>query len=399
MRAVAAAGLLGLGVSTVLYAIAAAEMRWLRKTARGHRVPGFAPPVSILKPLRGLDEGLEENLATFFRLQYPRYELVFSFAEASDPAYPVALRVADRHPGVPATFVFDARDSGGNAKVDRLAAAAERARHGLLMFSDGNVRVHRDFLARAVSHFADPRVGLVSHLFAASGAESLPSRLESLYLNGCLLPGTAAVSGILKMPCVVGKSILVSRTALEVAGGFPALQNYLAEDYLIGREVRRAGYRVVLSADVIDTAEIRKGARAVWDRHRRWAIMRRRLGGALYLAEAFSGALPWALAGCAAGGWIPAAALLGLRYALEGRVAAAVGQPHSILDRLLLPVRDLGAAAVFVAGLLGTSVRWRGRWLSIGRDTRIVTTSPPPREGSAPSGRTAGESMGSVLTS
>jgi len=372
VRVLAAAGLAGLAVSTAVYAVAAAEVRWLRRTARGHRVPGFTPPVSILKPLAGLDEGLEDNLASFYRLAYPRYEMVFSFASASDPAYPVARRVADRCPSVPTTFVFDPRDSGGNAKVDRLAAAAERARHRLLMFSDGNVRVHPDFLARAVSHFADSRVGLVSHLFRAAGAVSLASRIETLYLNGCLLPGTAAIAGILRMPCVVGKSILVSRTALEVVGGFPVLQHYLAEDYLIGREVRRAGYRVVLSADVIDTMELHKTARAVWNRHRRWAMMRHRLGGALYFAEAFAGALPWAVAASAAGTWLPAALLLGVRYAFEGRVARELGSPFSALDMLLLPVRDLGATAVFFAGLAGRSVRWRGRALAIGRDTRIV---------------------------
>jgi len=212
----------------------------------------------------------------------------------------------------------------------------------------------------------------VSHLFAATGAASAASRVESLFLNGCLLPGTAAVVGVLRMPCVVGKSILVSRAALEDIGGFPALQNFLAEDYLIGREVRRAGYRVVLSADVLDTAEVRKSARAVWARHRRWAMMRRRLGGPVYLLEAFSGALPWAIAAAAAGAWIPAAALLAFRYAAESRVAASLGRPLAAPDWLLMPVRDLGAAAVFVAGLAGRRVRWRGRPLSIGQDTRIV---------------------------
>ncbi len=371
MRILGAVGLAGLGISTLAYAIAAAEVRWLRRTRRGHRVPGFAPPVSILKPLSGLDEGLEQNLESFFRLRYPRYELVFSFAHRSDPAFAVARRVADRHPRTAASFVVDARDSGGNAKVDRLSAAAEHARHRLLMFSDGNVRVRPDFLARAVSYFADPRVGLVSHLFRASGAAGLASRIESLYLNGCLLPGTAAVSGLLRMPCVVGKSILVSRTALDLAGGFAALRHYLAEDYLIGREVRRAGYRVILSADVIDTIEVHKSARAVWARHRRWAMMRRRLGGPLYLSEMFAGALPWAVAAAAGGAWLPAAALLGLRYALEGKVAEGVGSPRSAFDRVLLPVRDLGAAAVFVAGLAGRSVKWRGREMEIGRNTRI----------------------------
>jgi ceramide glucosyltransferase len=379
----AALSLAGLACSVLAYAVAAAELQWLRRTSRGAAVPRFTPPVSILKPLCGLDERLEENLESFFQLHYPRYEMIFSFAASSDPAYPIARRVADRHPRIPSTFVFDGRDSGGNAKVDRLAAAADRARHRLLLCSDGNVGVRADFLGRAVSHFADARVGLVSHLFAATGAASAASRVETLFLNGCLLPGTAAVVGVLRRPCVVGKSILVSRTALEVIGGFPALQNFLAEDYLIGREVRRAGYRVVLSADVLDTAEINKTAVAVWARHRRWAMMRRHLGGPLYLMEMFSGALPWALAAAVAGAWAPAAVLLGLRYALEGGVAASLGRPCSPSDLFLLPVRDLGAAGVFVAGLTGRSVRWRGRALSIGPYTRIVRRPAPTAGGIA----------------
>ncbi len=372
MTVPAAFALAGLGVSALCYAVAAAELAWLRRTARGAPIPDFAPPVSILKPLCGLDERLEENLESFFRLNYPRYEMVFSFAARSDPAYAIARRVADRHSRIPSTFVFDARDGGGNAKVDRLAAAADRARHRLLLCSDGNVGVRPDFLGRAVSHFADPRVGLVSHLFAAAGAASVASRVETLFLNGCLLPGTAAVAGLLGMPCVVGKSILVSRTAIEVIGGFPALQNFLAEDYLIGREVSRAGYRVVLSADVLDTAEVSKTGGAVWARHRRWAMMRWRLGGPLYLMEAVSGPLPWAIAAAAAGAWAPAAVLLAFRYGIEDRVAGSLGRPLSTRDWLLLPVRDLTAAGVFVAGLTGRSVLWRGRPLVIGRDTRIL---------------------------
>jgi ceramide glucosyltransferase len=368
----AALALAGLLASAGIYAAAALALLRLRKTSCGDPAPAFAPPVSILKPLCGLDEGLEENLESFFRLDYRRFELVFSFAADTDPAYPVARRVADRHPQVPSTFVFDGRDGGGNAKVDRLAAALARARHRMILCADGNVRVRPDFLGRAVSHFAQSRVGLVSHLFLATGAVSLASRLESLFVNGCLQPGTAALSGLLRMPCVVGKSILVSRAALEVIGGFPALENFLAEDYLIGREVRRAGYRVVLSADILDTTEVRKTAPAAFARHRRWAMMRRRLGGPLYLCEVFSGPLVWALAAAAAGAWAPAAFLLAVRYAMEGAVAVRLGRRLSATDWALLAPRDLAAAGVFLAGLTGRSVSWRGRPLRIGRDTRIL---------------------------
>ena len=202
MNIPAAIALGGLSVSTGLHAAASLALLRLRKTSRGQVLPHFAPPVSILKPLSGLDDGLEENLESFFRLDYRRYEVVFSFASDADPAYPIARLVADRHPRIPSTFVFDERDGGGNAKIDRLAAALEKSRHRMILTSDGNVRVRPDFLSRAVSHFAQSGVGLVSHLFLATGAVTPASRIESLYLNGCLQPGTAAVSGILGIPCV-----------------------------------------------------------------------------------------------------------------------------------------------------------------------------------------------------
>jgi ceramide glucosyltransferase len=372
MTPTAIVALAGLSASTAVYAVAARTLSRLRKTSRGELAPRSTPPVSILKPLCGLDEGLESNIESFFRLEYPEYELIFSFVSDEDEAYPMARRVADRHPHVSSTFVFDARDGGGNAKIDRLAAGLSRARHRMILTSDGNVRVRPDFLLRAISQFDQPDVGLVSHLFVATGAVSVASRIETLYLNGCLQPGTALLAGLLRKPCVVGKSILVSRAALDGIGGFPSLEAFLAEDYLIGRKILGAGYRVVLSADVLETTEVRKTAQAAFARHRRWAMMRRRLGGALYLCEVFSGPLPWALAAAVAGAPVPAGVLLAVRYGLEAAMAASQGRPLSALDGLLLPVRDLAAAATFLAGLVGNSVSWRGRRLRIGKDTRIL---------------------------
>jgi ceramide glucosyltransferase len=365
----------GLALCAVLYAASAVVfLRWLARH-RGEPRPAFCPPVSILKPLRGLDEGLEENLDSFFRLDYPAYELVFSFASPEDPAYAAARRAADRHPFVPSTFVFDSRERGGNAKVNRLEAAVRHARHRLLLLSDGNVRVRPDFLGRAVSWFSDPRIGLVSHLFFATGARSLASRLESLYLNGCLQSGTVLVARALRMPCVVGKSILVSRAALDAMGGLARLRDFLAEDFLLGREVRKAGYGVVLSGDALDTTEFRKSLRAVWARHRRWAMMRRRLGGGLYAFEVLSSPVVWALAAVVSGGtgalgW--AMGLLALRYAVEGVALELAGVRPRLLDWVLFPARDVGAAGVFVAGLAGRSLVWRGRPMRIGRETVIL---------------------------
>lgn len=371
--------LAGLAISAGVYLVSAGATLALRRRSRRADVSGGTPAVSIVKPLSGADEGLEENLESFFALDYESFEVVFSFASRDDPAFAVARRVADRHPERPTTFVFDAREPGGNSKVNRLAAAVPYAKHRLLLFSDGNVRVRPDFLRRAVSSFAgDPNLGLVSHLFRATGARSLGSRLETLYLNGCLLPGTAAVAAVLRIPCVVGKSILVSRRALEAIGGISTLRDHLAEDYLLGQAIQRAGFRVALSSDVIDTTEVAKSLRTVWARHRRWALMRRRLAGPLYASELFTGGFPWfvaAFAGAESPGAAAAAlALLAVRWGAELLLAAAEGRPVAARDLPLLPVRDIGAFALFWAGF-GREVRWRGKELVIGDNTRIVGTA------------------------
>jgi ceramide glucosyltransferase len=366
--------LLVLALSVAAYAAGALALAGSRRR-RGARVPGFFPPVSIVKPLSGLDDDLERNLESFFLLDYPEYEVLFSFASRSDPAFALARRIADRHSGIPSTFVVDAREPGGNSKVNRLSAAVKHARHRHVLMADGNVRVHPEFLGRAISFFLDRRVGLVSHLFQARGARTLGSRLESLHLNGALRAGTAAMAGLFGIPCVVGKSILVSREALNAIGGIEALRDHLAEDYLLGRLVSEAGYRVVLSGDEIETAEVSRTLRAAWSRQRRWAILRKRLGKASYAAELLASPLPWfAGAVLAARGdaatLTGAAALYLLRLGLEA-AASASSRGFRASDLLLAPVRDLAAAALFWAGLFGQRTSWRGKSLFVGRETRI----------------------------
>ena len=376
-EALAIGGLVVLAASAVVYVVSASSLWKLVRAAKAARATAFTPPVTIVKPLCGTDEGLETNLESFFRLDYPTgaIEVIFSMASAEDPAAAVARRVADRYPGIPSTFVFDAREPGGNAKVNRLEAALRHARFRLILFSDGNVRVRPDFLRRAVAEFEDPGVGLVSHLFRATGAVSFGSRLEALYLNGCLQPGTAAIERLLKMPCVVGKSILISRRVLDGIGGISILRDFLAEDYLLGRRVVDAGYGVVLSGDMLDTTEVRKPAHAAWARHRRWAMMRRRLGGPLYAAELLTSPLPWfGLAMLSSSPFLRASAgvLLATRWGWEAWTARRTGRPLALRDLPLLPIRDIAAAAVFWAGVAGRSVDWRGHPLRIGRETRIL---------------------------
>ena len=363
--------------ATAVYVAAAVVLGWCRRADCAVPTRDFTPAVSIVKPLSGGDDGLEANLESFYRLDYPAYEVVFSFARRDDPAYPIALRVADRHPTVRTVFVVDPKERSPNSKVNRLTAGVRRARHRYVLFSDGNVRVRADFLRHAIGPFRDPSVGLVSNLFRGMWPETLASRLECLYLNGALLPATAFLGRLLRQPCVVGKSILMSRTALDAIGGLAAVGDYLAEDYLLGLAVRKAGFRVVLSAHTIDTAETSKSALAAWSRHRRWGMMRGRLGGPAYAAELLANPLPWFVGALAysadqPGLVLAAIALLGIRYGAEAASEWDGGHPHTGSSFLLLPLRDLILVGLFWAGLVGRKTSWRGRSIIVGRRSLIV---------------------------
>ena len=334
--------------------------------------PGALPGVSILKPIKGVDAELADNLASFYRLDYPEYEVVFSFASRSDAAVEIARRAADAHPHVPTTFVFDSREPGANPKVSRLMHAAQRARYPLLLVSDADVRVRPDFLRETVAELSDPAAGLVSNPFRGIGRRSFGSRLETLHFNTFVFGGTAAVSRLCRRPCVVGKSILIRRSALAWIGGFEAVKDFLAEDYLLGDLVKRAGFRVVLSRHVVDARSSGRTVRQFLDRQVRWARMRRRLGGIAFASELLASPVPFA------------AVLLGTRFALAGAalIAAKAAIDSALLTRLGLPVRarDLFAIVVkdvlffgvFWAAIASTTTRWRGKTVSLGYRTLVL---------------------------
>jgi ceramide glucosyltransferase len=337
--------------------------------------PAPALPISILKPLKGGDPGLEGNLETFYRQDYPEFEIVFSFASRDDEAFPVARRVADRHPAIPTVFVFDAREPGRNPKVSRLRAAVAHARHPILLVSDGDVRVAPDYLRRSGAEFADPAVGLVSNPFRCDGRGSAGSTIEALHMNGFVLGGTAVVSRFLKRPCVVGKSIFLRRSALEWIGGFETVGDHLAEDFLLGDLVSAAGFRVVLSPCFVTVVSSGRSVGAFWDRQVRWARMRRRLAGAGYLAEAFASPIPWAIPVACLGeakGLAAALGVAGWKLASDAYLRRRLRVPGPGPG---LPVwiagKDLLAFGVFWAGLVSDRTRWRGQPVRIGKRTLV----------------------------
>jgi ceramide glucosyltransferase len=365
MTAILLLGLLSLAAAALLGGCA---FRLLGETPPAAEAP--LPPVSILKPLKGADPELAENLESFYRLDYPEYEVVFSFASRTDPAADVARRIADAHSSIPTSFVFDSREPGANPKVSRLIHALTRARYAVVLVSDGDVRVRPSFLRETAAELADPAVGLVSNPFRGVAAGSLGSAVEALHFNGFVFGGTAAVSRVAGRPCVVGKSILVRRAVLEWIGGLDAVKDFLAEDYLLGSIVDRAGFRVALSRHVIDTVSSGKSLREFWARQVRWARMRRRLGGAAYALEALASPVPWALLLLGSGHAAAAAGLVAGKLLLDAIVLRRMRASFSVAGILL---KDLVFFGVFWAALASNRTRWRGRDVVIGTRTLLRT--------------------------
>src|SRR5574341_1456226 len=177
------------------------------------------PPVSILKPLRGLDDNLFDNLASFCTLDYPEYEVLYSLQDHNDPAYKVAKKIQDKYPNKNITIVVERCNAGLNPKVNNLIPAYRKSRHPYILISDSNVMVGAGYLREIVRHTQDSSVGLVSNVIRGVGGRSIGAILENLHLNSFIIGSVSFLDRFLGMPCIIGKSMLMKKDDLQVIGG------------------------------------------------------------------------------------------------------------------------------------------------------------------------------------
>jgi ceramide glucosyltransferase len=346
--------------------------------------PSVLPAVSILKPMRGADPGLAENLESFFRLDYPEYEVLFGVDDPADPAREVALRVAAAHPEVQSHLVVDAREVGFNPKVNNLARLLRHARHEVIWISDSNTRVAPDTLRDLVAHLEQVGTGLVSSPFRGVAARGVGGAFESIQLNTFVMGGVSAAHRLLHQVCVVGKSMLLRRSTLARLGGFAFLGRFLAEDQVCGEEVARLGLGVTVSGRLIDNVLGDMSVRSFLARHLRWARIRRRMNPAGYTGELLLN--PVFVAICAAlavrtlESLVLVVAVLLSKSALDaaGERSAGVGRPLVAYLPLTL-AKDLLLGLAWVVPFLSDSVTWRGNRFHIGSRTllsRVTPTAP-----------------------
>jgi ceramide glucosyltransferase len=338
--------------------------------------PLSSPGISVLKPLCGHDEGLEENLRSFFVQEYPNYEVLFGVHRSDDPAAAVAEKIIQEYWNGPvkARLIVTGESPIPNAKAFSLNRLVREAQHGLLVMCDSDVRVEPDLLSRLAREFENSRVGLITCPYRAVPGKSMWSRTEAVGMNTELLGGVMVARMVEGMRFALGCTIAVRREVLEAMGGFGYLQEFLAEDFVIGQRTAEMGYEVLLSSAVI---QHRIGSQSMLRNfaHRlRWARSTRRSRPAGYWGQLFTYPLPLALLVVAL--WPVAWPVLIVTIAL--RTAAAIATAEFVVhDPLLrrqcwlLPLQDLLGFVVWLGGFLGDKIIWRDRKCTVLRDGRL----------------------------
>ena len=374
MTAVLLALLAGALVYSLLSIVAAFRYLSVRPPALQAR-----EAISILKPLFGLDPGLESNLRTFFEQDYPEFEILYATRDRDDPAVAVVEKLQREYPHVKSQLIVTGPPPYPNAKVFSLDQMLTVAANDLVVMSDSDTRATPNMLSTVAAEFQDMRIGVATCPYRAVPGLSFWSRLETTSMNTDFLAGILVARMLEGMRFAVGATVVARRRTLLAIGGFCRLKDYLAEDFVMGKFAAEAGHGVILSSYVVEhhigSADLRHNTA-----HRlRWGRSTRRSRPLGYLGQLFTMPLPLALLVCVVNpAWWPVLPLtLIVRFAAAYVVSARILRAK--LNWLLLPLEDVIAFGFWIAGFFGNTITWRGQRYRLYADGRfeLLTSSTP----------------------
>ena len=362
-------------------------MRFAGRRGQGN-LPVAPPAVTVLKPLCGDEPLLEEALTSCFAQDYPAFQIVFGIQNPNDPALGVLERVRRRFPDRDIAVVVDPTPHGPNRKVANLINMLPSAKHDVVVISDSDLHLPRNYLERLVVALEKPGTGLITSLYIGvpPAAGGWAAKMGSTQISHCFLPGVLLSRALGREDCL-GSTAMLSKETLGRIGGFPALSELLAEDNVMGQRVKALGLKVGL-ADTIPTATVPEpNLRALWEHEIRWTSTIRALAPVSLCGSTLQYPLFWALLAVLAGGgaaWslVLFAAAWAVRWIAAGMIDGAlkpmVGRPAVPTPFWMLPLRDLLSVAEIAASFGVSEVVWRGHRLGTNSDARPLAAKTGP---------------------
>ena len=341
----------------------------------------FTPPISILKPIYGLDRETYQNYASLCAQDYPDYEILFCVSDEQDPAIPVIAKLASDFPDRRINLLIGSEPRGVSDKVNKLCRMAREARHEILAVSDSDVRVEPEYLRAIAAPFCDPAVGAVTCLYRGVTDGSLAANLEAIGNSTDFTAGVLVAWLFAPVNFTLGATMATTKTRLAEIGGFESLVDHFSDDYELGNRIAARGHRVELSTFPVAIVYPEQTLADAFRHQLRWNVSIRFSRPAGHLGLIFTQALPLALlAAIVAPSAAWAISLLAGYLLLRGASAWVVGV-YGMRDAAvrrhmeLLPLRDAFAFIVWVASFFPQRIHWRGREFHV-RNKRLVPTTP-----------------------
>jgi ceramide glucosyltransferase len=344
------------------------SLRFFLATRAKVSKPGeFLPPVSNLKPVRGLDPEAYENFASFCRQDYPDYEILFCVGDTSDPVFPVLQKLVRDFPERQIRIVIGSGRNATNDKVAKLTRLVEEASHEYLVISDSDVRVEPDYLRKVIAPLANSKTGAVTCFYVPTKESTWVQRLQDIGMVSDFYPGILVAKQLDGVKFALGPTIATTRTRLQAFGGYASIENRPADDLLVGRLIAEQGYEVELLPYIIYTVADYQSLNELFHKRLRWITVMRHMRPWGHLGLIFTLGLPWALLAIAL---LPtpeiAASYLGGYLIVRAALTVLVGswglkQPGIWKKLALIPLWDGMASLIWLTSFTRKTIRWRGR--------------------------------------
>jgi ceramide glucosyltransferase len=364
------------------------SLRYFRAARRSAASPVFTPPVSILKPMRGQDQGAYENFASFCRQDYPQYEILLCVDPDDQTVLPIVERLRRNFPERTIRVLYGSGRVATNDKVAKLARLVSEAQHEFVVISDSDVRVRPDYLRQVTAPLARPNVGAVTCFYVSVEDKTFTDRLQNVGMMSDFYPGILVAWQLDGIKFALGPTIATTRTRLAGFGGYAAIENRPADDLLVGRLIAEQDYEVVLLPYTIETVADYGSFRELLYKRLRWIVVMRNLRPAGHFGLIFTLGLAWTLAAVAVHPTAPVilsffGAYLFLRIVMTAIIAGwGLKQRGSLKNVWLIPVWDAVASAIWLVSFSRNSIRWRGAdyYIREGQLVPVALSSEKRRE-------------------